>query len=61
MPEYRAFIVASDGRFSSVEPLVCSDDTDAIEKARRLVNGHDVELWSGGRLVAKISHEPESR
>jgi hypothetical protein len=37
------------------EALVCPDDAEAIEKAKGLVNGHDVEVWSGPRLVAKLT------
>jgi hypothetical protein len=56
MAEYRAFFVGNGGHFAGFEPLVCADDAEAIEKAERLVDGHDVELWSGPRLVARISH-----
>ena len=45
MPEYRAYIVGSDGYSVDFEPLVCTDDAEATEKAKRLVDGHDVELW----------------
>jgi hypothetical protein len=34
--------------------LVCTDDTEAIEKANRPVNGHDVELWQRDRMVASL-------
>jgi hypothetical protein len=56
MPEYRAFIVGGDGHFSGFEELVCDDDAKAIEKAKRLVDGHDVELWNGARLVVVLQH-----
>jgi len=49
MPEYRAFIVGPDGHFSGFEEMVCDDDSKAIERAERLVDGHDVELWNGAR------------
>jgi hypothetical protein len=58
MPEYRAYTVGADGHFIGFEPLVCADDAEATERAQRLVNGHDVELWTGPRLVAKLSHIP---
>jgi hypothetical protein len=41
------------------EPLICRDDAEAIEKARRMVSDHDLELWSGERLVIRISHKPK--
>jgi hypothetical protein len=55
MGEYRADTVGVDGHFIRFEPVVCRDDAEAIEKAKRLVDGHDVELWSGERLVIRMS------
>jgi hypothetical protein len=52
--EYRAYLVGIDGHFVSYEPLVCDSDDEAIAKAKRLVDGHDVELWSGPRLVVRL-------
>jgi hypothetical protein len=57
--EYRAYFVGRDGHFNGYEPLVCANDAIAIEKAKRLLDGHDIELWSGTRLVAKLDHIPE--
>ena len=54
MIEYRAFIVGSDGHFAGFEPLICADDAEAIAKAKRLVVDHNVELWSGDRLVTRL-------
>jgi hypothetical protein len=39
------------------EPLVCDTDDAAITKAKDLLDGHDIELWSGARLVAKLKPE----
>ena len=55
MGEYRAYTVGIDGHFVGFEPLKCANDAEAIEKAKRLVRSHDVELWSGERLVIRIS------
>jgi hypothetical protein len=57
LPEYRAYVVGSDGHFVGCEPIVSADDFDATEKAKRLVDGHDVELWNGTRLVARLRHQ----
>jgi hypothetical protein len=40
MAEYRAYTVGHDGHFIEFEPLVCDSDNEAIEKAKRLVDGH---------------------
>jgi hypothetical protein len=54
--EYRAYLVGQDGHFVGYEPIICADDSEATEKAKRLVDGHDVELWSGPRLVVRLDH-----
>jgi hypothetical protein len=51
--EYRAYLVGIDGHFISYEPLLCASDDQAIAKTKRLVDGHDVELWSGPRMVVR--------
>jgi hypothetical protein len=54
MAEYRAYTVGHDGHFIGFEPLVCADDAEAIEQAKRFVDGHDIELWSRDRLVTRL-------
>ena len=58
MADYRAYTVGRDGHFNGIEPLICADDSEAIEKAKRLVDGCDVELWCGERLVIRLKCEP---
>lgn len=57
MPEYRAYILGHDGHIQSFEPLVCADDDTAIATAKRLVDGHDVELWQGARKVITLDRK----
>lgn len=57
MAEYRAYVVGRDGHFLRFESMVCVDDDEATEKAKRLVAGYDVELWSGDRFVIRLSHK----
>jgi hypothetical protein len=52
--EYRAYIVGRDGHFVGFEPLVCADDAEAVEFAKRLLDDHMIELWCGERLVTKL-------
>jgi len=54
MAEYRAYTVGDDGHFSGYEPLVCGDDAEAIELARHLGNGHDIELWCLEQLIIRL-------
>ena len=54
MVDYRAYFVGSDGHFVRFVGLSCSDDTEAIEQARRLIEDQDIELWSGERFIVRL-------
>jgi hypothetical protein len=49
--DYRAYILASDGRIMKPVELDCPDDDAAKEAAKQLIDGHDVELWQGARKL----------
>jgi hypothetical protein len=55
MAEYRAYLLGRDGHFNGFEPLVCPDDATALAQAKRLFNRYGIELWSGVRLVERLS------
>lgn len=57
--EYRAYAVGHDGRLVGSRAFVCDSDADATVWAKQLVDGHDIELWSGDRLVIRLEHKPE--
>ena len=57
MADYRAYTVGPDGHFVGYEPLVCGSDKEAIEQAKRLVDGHDLELWSGDRFIVRLERK----
>ena len=59
MADYRAYTVGSDGHFIDYHGFVCDNDADATERARQLVNGHDIELWSGERFIVRLKPKPE--
>jgi hypothetical protein len=59
MPEYRAYLVGEDGHFYEAVPLVCSGDSEAIEKASRLADKGKVELWERTRKVAAFERKCE--
>jgi len=52
--DYRAYFVGSDGHFVRFVGLSCSDDAEAIEQARRLIESQDIELWSGNRFIVRL-------
>ncbi len=62
MRDYRAYILGVDGHrfikakdFSSNHP----DDAAALKAAKQLHDGHEIELWDCGRLVARLSPNGE--
>jgi hypothetical protein len=58
MLDYRVYRIGSDGYFYDAVPLKCTSDDEAIEKARQLVHGRDVEL---DRKVAAFKSYPGTR
>jgi len=48
---YRAYIMGHDGHIWKAIDLVLKSDAEAIEAAKQLVDGHDVELWEQTRKV----------
>jgi hypothetical protein len=59
MTHYRAYFIGRDGHFIKSVILDCADDEAAIESAKQLVDGHDVELWQMDRHLAKFERKPE--
>jgi hypothetical protein len=43
------------GAILGVKALVCADDAEAIDQAKRLaIVDHAIELWSGARLATRL-------
>jgi hypothetical protein len=59
MSHYRAYVIGRDGHFERAVILDCTDDDAAIESAKQLVDGHDVEIWQLDRLVTRLPSKPE--
>jgi hypothetical protein len=58
MSEYRVYVIGLDGHFINAVLLDCANDKAAIESARQLIDGQDLELWQKDRLVAKFEGKP---
>jgi hypothetical protein len=60
--EYRAYFVGLDGHIVGFEPIVGTDDAEAVAKAKGLADGvHAIEVWNGPRLVTRFKQEPARR
>ena len=58
MPDYRAYVLGRPGhRFLKVTEFSSdhADDVAALSEAKKLIDGYDVELWDGGRLIARLN------
>jgi hypothetical protein len=52
--DYRVYQVGLDGHFINFHAFACKDDVEAIARARQLIDGYDVEVWSCERFVIKL-------
>jgi hypothetical protein len=57
MPQYRIYKVGRDGQFSGVDLVECTDDQEAIQKARQAVNGQAIELWQQTRFIVRFPRD----
>jgi hypothetical protein len=57
--EYRLYGLDGVNKVSSGEWIEAGDDETAIEVAKRMMDGHDWELWQGKRFVARIPRRHE--
>lgn len=57
MVEYHAYLIGSDGHFYRSEAFDCADDAEAVERVKKLLDGHDIELWQLDRKVAMFDHK----
>jgi hypothetical protein len=60
MLEYRVYPISEDNHVSGAPKIiVCATDQDAISEARRLLDGKDIEVWHGTRMVIRLSSPVE--
>jgi hypothetical protein len=59
MQDYRVFVLGPDGHVTSRVDLWCTDEADAKERAKQLVDRHDVELWHRDQRIAIFHHEKQ--
>jgi hypothetical protein len=57
MPEYRIYILTAGNTITGpAAKVVCQSDEEVVAEARTLLNGQDIEIWSGPRLVGRLRH-----
>ena len=54
MRDYRAYIIAPHGHITDRFEFWAEDDEDAKLYAKKLVDGHNVELWHQTEKIAEL-------
>jgi hypothetical protein len=55
MPVYRIYKLNAQGHLTGhALVLICEKDADVIRKVESLVDGHDVKILEGSRLVGRL-------
>ena len=55
MPDYRIQILTFGNKIAGPAVEVdCQSDEEAVAKARTLLNGQDIEIWLGTRIVTRL-------
>jgi hypothetical protein len=57
MQGYSAYLIGPDGHIIRRIELICADDEAAKAEARKLADGHDIEVWQLGRMIATFTHK----
>ena len=59
MPHYRIYTMTKDGHIHSAPvSFDCEDDRSAIERAKAIKDGLDLEVWQGRRRVTVLRGDP---
>jgi len=57
MDPNRFYAICADGHIVKSTPLICDDDSQAVQKAGEFHDGYTLEIWSGERFVARLDIE----
>ena len=62
MPEYKLYPMKAETNHISgaVTVIVCATDKEATDKAQQLVDGADIEIWTGSQYLTRI-YSPERK
>jgi hypothetical protein len=61
MTDYRVYVLTDNDHIAKApEVISCESDVEAVENAKQRLNGHDIEIWDGPRVVTRVrsAHKP---
>lgn len=57
MLHYRFYTLRADRSIESGEVVERPDDISALEHAKEIIDGKDIEAWQGARKVFVLAHD----
>lgn len=55
MTAYRLYQIGPEGRIDApAEIIECDSDAEVIARAKAMMDGHNIEIWDGARVVVKL-------
>ena len=55
MPDYRIYKLIQGGHIAAPPVIITQPtDDDAIAQAKQLLDGYDLEIWDGARLIVSL-------
>ena len=55
MPEYRVYRITHGNAVAGPPTILeCTSDRAAVIEAKKLLNGLDLEVWEGSRVVSRL-------
>jgi len=55
MPEYRIYTLTDSDKIAALpQNVICENDEEAVRQAKQFLDGHDIEVWQGARLVTRL-------
>ena len=55
MPDYRLYFMRDGNKIAGPPQIVqCASDQGAVAAGKGLLDSHDIEIWQGARVVARL-------
>ena len=61
MPDFRVYFIGLDGHIEKRHDYFAPDDLAALDRAREICGPHEVEVWEGARIVARVAGDGTAR
>lgn len=55
-PAYRAYVFDEHDHILKAHVVYAETDEEAVAKTTTLVDAHNIEVWEGARLIARLPH-----